>query len=99
MLVLYQFADSHAEAQLDALSQSVNGRGDDEGVHVLCACTDDEADETDDITADEEPATTKKITQSSRDEEHCALCERSGDVDPCCVLAGTNVLSRSIVST
>lgn len=92
MLVLDQFTNGYAKAELDALPQTVDSGGHDQCVEISCTGTDDESDQADQVAAYEEPTTAEQITQAAGDQEHCALGKGSGDVDPCCVLAWSNIL-------
>ena len=65
VLVLDQFSNGNAKAQLDTFTQTVNSRSNDQCIDIRSTGTDDHSDQTNEIASDEEPSAAEEIAQAS----------------------------------
>lgn len=91
VFVGHQLTDSNIEAELDGLTQAVDSRSYNQGVDVLSKSTNDDAYESYNIPADEEPSSSEEIREST---ENCVSerqSESTRNVEPGNVVAWPNV--------
>lgn len=91
VLVGYKLSHCNVKAELNCFSQTIHGATNDERVYISGRGTNDDAEESNAIAPDEEPSSSEKIRQPSKN----CVCEREGkspsNVDPRDVVTWSNV--------